>query len=134
MEFLLPLKFYIAPVRERLFLYSGDVWKYINNVSQGYQAMMPEFFGNQRYFGCVSIIGCNDVTSEASDLPRFETVIDINQIVCEPIVFTKIEDKPAFYTDLKRLHLEYLLALGIKWSSLVNDLINEIEGGVKHSV
>ena len=127
-EFLLPLKLYIAPVRERIFLYSGNVWKYIDNVSQGYQAMMPEFFGNQRYFGCVSIIGCNDVTSEGSDLPRFETVIDRNQIVCEPIVFTKIEDKPVFYTDLKRLHLEYLLALGIKRSSLVNDLINEIEG------
>ena len=26
-EFLLPLKLYIAPVRERIFLYSGNVWK-----------------------------------------------------------------------------------------------------------
>ena len=53
-------------------------------------------------------------------------MIDRNQIACEPIVFTKIEDKNVFYCDLKRLHLEYLLALGIRKSSLVNDLINEI--------
>ena len=105
----MPLKPYIGEVRERPFFYSTDAWKYIDNVSQGYQVIMPEFFGNQRYFGCVSIIGCKDVTSEGSDLPRFESVIDRNQIVCEPIVFTKIEEKDAFYLDLKRLHLEYLL-------------------------
>ncbi len=130
-EFLLPLKTYIGMIRERPYLYSTDVWEKIDHVSQGYQAIMNEFYGNQRYFGCVSIVGCKDITSEGSDLPRFETVIDRNEIVCEPIVFTKIEEKPVFYLDLKRLHLEYLLALGIKRNSLVNDLINDITASLE---
>ena len=127
----LPLTTYVDTVNGRPYFYSDDVWKYIDNVSQGYQALIPEFFGNQRYFGCVSIIGCKDVTSETSDLPRFGSVIDRNQIVCEPIVFTKIEEKDVFYIDLKRLHLEYLLALGIKRSSLINELIQEFTASVK---
>ena len=130
-EFLLPLKTYIGTVKDRQFLYPEAVWDKIDYVSQGYQSIMPEFFGNQRYFGCVSIVGCKDITSEGSDLPRFETVIDRNEIVCEPIVFTKIEEKPVFYLDLKRLHLEYLLALGIKRNSLVNELIEKITAGAE---
>ena len=87
---------------------------------------MPVFYGSQRYFGCVSIIGCKGIISEGSELRCFETMIDRNQILCEPAVFTKIEDKNVFYLDLKRLHLEYLLALGIKRSSQITRLINEI--------
>lgn len=130
-EFLLPLKTYVGTVNGRPYFFSDDVWKYIDFVSQGYQSIMPEFIGNQRCFGCVSIIGCKDVTSEGSDLSRYESTIDRNQIVCEPVVFMKIEEKEDFYTDLKRLHLEYLLALGIKRSSLVNDLIAEITVGAE---
>ena len=88
---------------------------------------MTELFCSQRYFGCVSIVGCKGIASKEDELKRFETVIDRNQMLCEPIVFTKIEDKNAFYLDLKRLHLEYLLALGIKRGPLVNKLINEIK-------
>ena len=125
-EFLLPLKTYIEMVSGRPYFASSDVWEKIDYVSQGYQEIMPVIYGNQRYFGCVSIVGCKGITSEGNDLRLFDTVIDRNQIACEPIVFTKIEDKNVFYCDLKRLHLEYLLALGIRKSSLVNDLINEI--------
>ena len=130
-EFLLPLKTYIGEVRERPYFFSNDVWTYIDSVSQGYQSLIPSYFGNQRYFGCISIIGCKDVTSEGSDLPHFDTAIDRNEIVCEPIVFTKIKDKDTFYLDLKRLHLDYLLALGIKRSSLTNNLIEEITASVE---
>ena len=87
---------------------------------------MPEVYGNQRYFGCVNIIGCKDVVSEGHDLRCFETVIDRNMIMCEPTVFTKIKDIDVFYLDLKRLHLEYLFALGIKRSREVDILIKEI--------
>ena len=127
----MPLKTYIGMIRERPYLYSTDVWEKIEYVSQGYQAIMNEFYGNQRYFGCVSIVGCKDITSEGSDLPRFETVIDRNEIMCEPIVFTKIEEKPVFYLDLKWLHLEYLLALGIKRNSLVKEQIEKVTAGAE---
>lgn len=125
-EYLLPLKPYIGTVRDRPYFCSTDVWEKIDHASQGYQAIMTEFYGSQRYFGCVSIVGCKGIISEGDESRRFETVIDRNQIVCEPIVFTKIEDKNAFYLDLKRLKLEYFLALGIKRSAVVTDLISAI--------
>ena len=125
-EYLLPLKTYINTVREQPYFDSTHVWDEIDYVSQGYQDIMPVFYGSQRYFGCVSIIGCKGIISEGSELRCFETMIDRNQILCEPAVFTKIEDKNVFYLDLKRLHLEYLLALGIKRSSQITRLINEI--------
>ncbi len=124
-EYLLPLKKYITTAENRSYFSSYDVWGKIDLVSQGYQEIMTTIFGNQRFFGCVSVIGCKDVISEEVDLPRFEPSIDRNRVVCEPVVFTEIEDKNTFYLDLKRLHLEYLFALGIKRSPLVNDLINE---------
>ena len=129
-EFILPLKPYIAPVGERLYFYSDDVWKYIDKVSQGYRSLMPAFFGSQRYFGCVSIIGCKDIVSEGDDLSRFETTIDRNQIICEPSVFSRIEEKDFFYQDLKKLHLEYLLSLGIRRNSTVVELIDEVTRGM----
>ena len=130
-EFFLPLKNYIGTVRERPYFYSNDVWEKVDYVSQGDQLVLPDFFGNQRYFACISIIGCKDITSEGDDLRRYESVIDRNQIMCEPVVFTQIEEKDTFYLDLKRLHLEYLLALGIKRSSLIGELIEKITTGYK---
>lgn len=127
----MPLKNYIGTVRERPYFYSNDVWEKVDYVSQGDQLVLPDFFGNQRYFACISIIGCKDITSEGDDLRRYESVIDRNQIMCEPVVFTQIEEKDTFYLDLKRLHLEYLLALGIKRSSLIGELIEKITTGYK---
>ena len=125
-EYLLPLESFISSGREQLYFNSTGVWGVIEHVSQGYQAVMTELYGGQRYFGCVSIVGCKGIASEGHELRRFETVIDRNQIVCETIVFTKMEEETVFYLDLKRLHLEYLLSLGIKESLQVTSLFNEI--------
>lgn len=124
-EYMLPFDAYIQPLKGRLVLNYEDVWDRIDFVSQGYQSIMPGFFGNQRYFGCVSIIGCKSIISEGNELMGFETVIDRDQIICTPTVFTNIENIDDFYNDLKRLHLEYLLSLGIKRSSSAAELINE---------
>jgi len=127
-EFLLPLNAYVVAMGNQTepYFYSEDVWELIDNVSQGYQSIMPGYFGNQRYFGCVSIMGCKNAISERNDLGRPATTIDRNEIICEPTVFTRIEDKNIFYIDLKRLHLNYLLSLGIK---RVDNLIEEISAG-----
>ena len=132
-EYMLPLKIYIGNVRGRLFLSFEQIWDRMDYVSQGYQSIMPEIYGNQRYFGCISLIGCKDIVSEGNDLMHFETVIDRNQIICNPIVFTNIEDMDVFYHDLKRLHLEYLLSLGIKRNPSVGKLINELTEKVDQS-
>lgn len=128
-EYLLPLKPFIA--LEDSLLYLHDIWERVDYVSQGYQSSMPEIFGNQRYFGCISIVGCKGIASEIDKNRQLETVIDRNLLVCEPVVFTKIEDSDTFYYNLRRLHLEYLLALGIKRDPLINELIREITSNHK---
>ena len=128
-EFMLPLRTYITSVGERLYFCSNNVWEKIDYVSQGYQNIMPKFFGSQRYFACVSITGCKGIVSEGAELMHFETMIDRDQIVCEPVLFSKIEEKDVFYLDMKRLHLEFLLALGIKRKTLIDELINQIATG-----
>lgn len=39
--------------------------------------------------------------------------MDQNRLICPPVCFTDIGGD-AFYIDWKKLHLEYLLSLGIK--------------------
>lgn len=125
-EFILPLGTYINTIKEGEFFSNDDVWRFIDNTSQGYQRIMPAIFGDQRYFACISIIGCRNTIVEENGYGRNLTKIDRNEIICPPVVFTDIENSDYFYNDLKKLHLEYLLALGIKREERVSRLIEAI--------
>ena len=125
-EFILPLGVYVGSVEEGEFFYNEDVWRFIDNISQGYRSIMPAIFGKQRYFACVSIIGCRNAIVEDNGYGRNKTRTDRNEIICPPVLFTDIEDADYFYNDLKKLHLEYLLALGIKRNENVSKLIEAI--------
>ena len=116
----------LVQIEPGLFFSHGYVWNYIDYLSQGYQSMIPELFGNQRYFGCVSIVGCKGVISEQQDFSQFNTLIDREEIICWPVTFGNMENKESFYNDLKKLHLEYYLSLGIKGKQEISELINEI--------
>lgn len=124
-EYVLPLTSYVGSIAEGVFFYNEDVWRDIDNVSQGYQALMPKLYGKQRYFGCISTIGCRGVISEESEFKKI-TTIDRDEIICSPIVFTALEDKDTFYRELKMLHLEFLLSLGIQRDKQITKLIMAI--------
>ena len=87
---------------------------------------MPEVFGNQRYFGCVNIIGCKDAITEENGYGRHKTHIDRNEIICHPVPFLDMRDKNSFNLDLKKLHLEYLLSVGIRRDPKVAELVKAI--------
>ena len=127
-EYIFPLTNGISHLKDGLYFAHDYVWRYIDCVAQGYQSMIPELFGNQRYFACISIMGCKSVISEEHDLPQFNTLIDREEIICWPIAFSDMANKESFCDDLKKLHLEYLLSVGIKRKQELSDLINEIEG------
>ena len=118
-EYVLPLKIYL----EKLFDLDG-VWYNIDNVLQSYQQIMPQVFGNQRYFACISMVGVQDVITEENIYGK-ATKTDRDLIFCEPTVFSNIMDKNEFYQDMKKLHLEYLLSLGVRQNK-VPELIKEI--------
>lgn len=123
-EYFLPLVNYIDLVNDDwLFFYNEDVWRYIDSVAQGYQSTLLDLFGEQRYFGCISIIGCKGVVTELNDIGRNQTRIDRDKVICHPIPFFDFEDKDLFYKDLKKLHLEFLLSIGIRKNHLINELI-----------
>lgn len=90
---------------------------------------MTDIFGEQRYFGCISIVGCKDTISEYNGVGRQPTMIDRDEIICQPVCFTDMTDTEAFYSDLKRLQIEYLLSLGIRHNDMIMSLINEIREG-----
>ena len=125
-EFFLPLTQYVDSTKDSLFFYNNDVWNHIEYVIQGYQSIMMEMLGNQRYFGCICIIGCKDVITERNDYGRSHTLIDRNEIICQPIPFINTEDKASLIIALKQLHLEFLLSIGIKRSPKVQELIDAI--------
>lgn len=126
-EYFLPLVDFNVLVREGyLFFSNEDVWKYIESVAQGYPSMLPGLFGKQRYFGCISIVGCRDVVTESNDIGRNISKIDRDRVICNPIPFSDFEDKDIFYADLKKLHLEFLLSIGIRKKPIISSLIEEI--------
>lgn len=123
-EYSLSLVNYNYLIREGYMFFSNeDIWRYIDSVAQGYQSMLPSIFGKQRYFGCISIVGCRDIVTELNDTGGNPTRIDRDKVICHPITFLDIDDNDTFYTDLKKLHLEFLLSIGIRKNSIINSLI-----------
>lgn len=125
-EYFLPLESYVKKITDGIFFYSDDVWEYVACIAKDYQKIIPNIFGNQRYFGCISIVGCKGVISEFNDIRRQHTTIDRNKIICQPVGFLDIKDENSFYAGLNRLHLEYLLSIGIKKDEKVQELIEGI--------
>ena len=125
-EFFLPLTRYVTETQDGLCFYAEAVWKNIDCVLQGFRAIIPAIFGNQRYFGCITIFGCKDVISDELSNGVQHIHIDRNEIVCEPVPFTNIMDYDIFCLNYLKLHLEYYLSLGIRSGSKVDTLIEKI--------
>ena len=102
------------------------MWQKVDNISQGYREMMPGVFGNQRYFGCISLIGCSDVVVDMIEFGKKPIKLDRNEILCHPVSFSRIDDSELFFLDLKKLHLEYLLSVGAK-DGITKEIIKTIE-------
>lgn len=75
---------------------------------------------------CVNIIGCKGVLTEENGYGRHMTQIDRNEITCHPVPFLDMRDKDLFILDLKKLHLEYLLSVGIRRDPKVAELVKAI--------
>lgn len=129
-EYFLPLSApnerFVYKRQDGTFFASDSVWGYIDHVTQGYQEMMPGLYGKQRYFGCISVIGCKGVITSEDEYHIYYNKLDRDILLCHPIVFTDMDNKDTFYRELKQLHLEFLLSIGRK-DRAVEDLIKVIE-------
>ena len=107
-------------------VYDEAIWSNIDPVLQGYQKIIPVIFGKQRYFACLCIVGCKDCISEFGFRDRPIARVDRNMVICDPVVYTDIENIEQFYQDMRRTHFEFLLALGIRNSEEMQKLIKNL--------
>lgn len=107
-------------------VYDEAIWSNIDPVLQGYQKIIPVIFGKQRYFACLCIVGCKDCISEFDFRGRPIARVDRNMVICDPIAYTDIEDVEVFYQDMRRTHFEFLLALGVRNSEEMQELIKDL--------
>ena len=87
---------------------------------------MKNIIDTKRVFISISIIGCKDVATEDNFFRDYRGKIDREVMLCEPVVIENIENESFVDNALKRLQIEYALALGIKSSETLNKLIEEV--------
>ena len=94
-EFILSLDRYIFDKNGHKCLARDEMWEHIEAVINGYQGMILDTFGKQRYFGCISIVGCKNLVSE-DDIFSNCIKVDRNQIICPPVAFSDMGEVDTF--------------------------------------
>lgn len=105
---------------------SEYVWEKLKPVVENYISSMKNILHSNRVFVCVSIIGCKDVATEDSWGVVHSGKIDRNNVICLPVVFDNILDEENVYLAIKQFQIEYYLALGMKNSKELKELIKEV--------
>lgn len=101
------------------------IWDRIEQVVRGYIEKMKNILETQRVYVCISIIGCKNVVTENVFINDYNGKIDRDMVICSPVVFENIADDDLVELCIKRLHIEYALSLGIKYSGTLKRLIQE---------
>ncbi len=109
------------------YLASTNVWEKIEFVIAMYRRRMRYIFATKRLFVCVTIVGCKGIISEDSGFFDYRGLIDRNLIICDPVIIEDYYNDEVSDMEIKKLHLNYLLALGIQYQKSVRDLIAEIQ-------
>ncbi|MBE6776336.1 MAG: ATP-binding protein [Ruminococcaceae bacterium] len=104
------------------------IWEKLEPVIDKYISVMKEILETKRIFVCISVLGCKNVISESREDTFFPGSIDRDTVICNPVVIEDIEDIDEFDTSIKWLQIEYRLALGVKSSKKLSELIEEVTG------
>ena len=76
---------------------------------------------------CLSVIGCKEVVAEYKEFGfGYLGKIDRNTINCAPIILEKLDNEDDNESVIKKLYVEFLLSIGIKYDEKLNQLISEI--------
>ncbi len=106
------------------YLASTAVWDKISETIYNYIEVLKIILDTNRIFVCLAIAGCKNVATGEKVFGN-GPCIDRDLIVCAPVVFENINDGNLTENQIKQLHIEYLLALGIKNSKELNSLLLE---------
>lgn len=106
------------------------LWQKIDTSIRSYADIVSKHIRLQRFFVCISIIGCKDVLVEKNFDNFWESSIDRNQLLCHPILFELSGNEKISEKDMSGFHLEYLTSLGIKFDPALQIIINKLYGEI----
>lgn len=103
------------------------IWEMIEKTCCNYLKIYDQLHNNEMIYLCLSIIGCKGMISQAPDeflIPHYAGTIDRNNVVCDPVVIENMSND--FDSTIKKLHIEYLLSIGVKYDKKLEELIQEL--------
>lgn len=105
------------------------IWDMIQRTCYGYYKQKEILCNSERLFLCLDIIGCKGVVSQTPSEDGFihyTGTIDRNTLNCDPVVITDTSDETMFIDMVKKLHLNFMLSIGVKFGKDFDNLIKEL--------
>lgn len=102
------------------------IWDKIKTTCDGYSDKFKELYSNEKVFVCISIIGCKGVISNNNFELSYKGKIDRDYVICNPVIINNLNDEEENQLLLKKLYIEYLLSIGVKYNDELTRLIKEV--------
>ena len=103
------------------------IWEKIDSTLTKYLKVFKDNHLAERVFVCISIIGCKGMVSESSEFTSLYTgTLDRDNIMCVPIVVDDIFNDDIIATIKRKIHVDYLLSIGVKHNQTIKDYIKEL--------
>lgn len=106
-----------------------EIWEIINRTYNNYAEICKNIWNNEKIFLCISIVGCKGMCSnfcKVENYTQYIGSIDRDKVICSPVIIEDISDKNESEILIKKLHIEYLLSIGVKYDKQLEELINEV--------
>lgn len=101
-------------------------WDDISPMAKQYIRVMQDVIETKRIFLCISILGCKNTITNYGEFREVIGRIDRDSILCNPVVIEDLENEDSVDIAIKRLQIEFYLALGIRRSEELDKLIAEV--------
>ena len=103
------------------------LWDKVNNTYSEYCKLLSHISHEGRIYICLSFIGCKGVRSQDQEFNHDYTgTIDRNTIMCCPVEIVNADNEIELELMRKKLYIEVLLSLGIKYDDLLTQFIDEV--------
>ena len=129
-EFFYSLSSYLHRVSsypEKVFFPWKNVWDIIESSIRDYLSQLQGLFQVGNLYVGFTVIGCKNVISDNST-PGMNAIIDRDKLIMNTIVID-CDDEESLSLGIKRMKLDFLLSLGVKYNKEINELISEIHEG-----
>lgn len=106
-----------------------EIWDIINKIYHNYAEICRNIWNNEKIFLCISIVGCKGMISNKHEVEgsiQYIGAIDRDKVICGPMMIENISDKSESEILMKKLHIEYLLSIGVKHDTQLENLIDEV--------